>query len=221
MTDQWAPSAVTTPVYPALPPAEPYPTEPHPSSPYPPVIEHQDARQQRRRRPPRWIIGAAIAVIVAAGAGVGGWALRGTQSGSPAPPPVSQIAEATGQALSPDQAKQKICGSYQALALQWISSYGRWKDALPQPWSWDDPQVKAATAEFDNGSYQVATQLAQLAEPNAPADLIDAVRNVRGAITDVASSHLHPTTPVVTNSLITAVSRAMGVADRSCGFTAR
>jgi hypothetical protein len=103
--------------------------------------------------------------------------------------------------------------------LQWSAAFRKWLDALPQPWSWNDPQVKSATADFDATATQVAGQLAQLTDPNTPADVLGAVRDVRLKIVDLAASHGQTATQAETNAKIDEVDAAMSTANKACGLS--
>ena len=111
-----------------------------------------------------------MVVVAVAAAGAGGWALRDasiTPSASPTAPVSTSPSQPAG-GLSPEQAKARTCGAYKVLGLQWSVAFRKWLDALPQPWSRNDPKVTAVTADFDTKQTQVAAQLAQLTDPNAP-----------------------------------------------------
>ncbi|WP_142386944.1 hypothetical protein [Mycobacterium hubeiense] len=102
--------------------------------------------------------------------------------------------------------------------MQWSAAYQKWVAALPQPWSWNDPAVKTATAEFDATATQVAAQLAQLTDPSAPSDVTKAVRDVRLQIVDLAASHGQTATGAETDAKIDAVDAAMAHANEACGI---
>jgi hypothetical protein len=208
------------------------PVTPHTGPPTPPTYFPQTAGgtggtggngpsgRGPRRRSPRWIAGGMVLVAVAA-AGAGGWALRGASTTTPAAPtaPASTSPPQPAGALSPEQAKAQTCGAYKVLGLQWSVAFRKWLDALPQPWSWNDPKVNAVTADFDTTETQVAGQLAQLTDPNAPADVVNAVRDVRLKIVELAASHGETATQAETNAKIDQVNAAMSIANKVCGLS--
>ncbi|OKH73689.1 hypothetical protein EB73_06630 [Mycobacterium sp. SWH-M3] len=167
-----------------------------------------------RHKLPRWLPAAAVVTIAAAG--FGGWLLRGTQADTA---PAAAPPTATVDPLTPDQAKQQTCGAYKTLGMQWSMAYQKWTKALPQPWTWDDPAVTAATSEFDTTATQVASQMTQLTEPGTPADVTSAVREVRLKIVDLAASHGQITTSA--DAKLDAVDQAMTMANQVCGFRQR
>lgn len=204
----WARGAATSVVPDTAPPAPP--------TYYPPTAEGgQPSPGGPRRKLPRWI-GTAAVIVAIASAGVGGWALRGTQASTPAAPSVSPTAEAP--ALTSEQARQQTCGAYKTLGTQWSAAYQKWLAALPQPWAWTDPAVKSATAEFDAAATQVASQLAQLTAPGTPTDVAATVRDVRLKIVDLAASHGQTGTGAETDAKIDAVDTAMAAANKVCGI---
>ncbi|MEN4464381.1 hypothetical protein VXE65_20415 [Mycolicibacterium conceptionense] len=207
----WARGATTSVVAPDTAP-------PAPPTYYPPTTEGgQPSPGGPRRKLPRWI--ATTAVIVAiGGAGVGGWALRGTQSPAATPATPSASPTAAAPTLTAEQAKQQTCGAYKTLGTQWSAAYQKWLAALPQPWAWTDPAVKSATAEFDATATQVASQLAQLTAPGTPADVAATVRDVRLKIVDLAASHGQTGTGAETDAKIDAVDTAMAAANKVCGI---
>lgn len=208
----WARGAATSASAPETAP-------PAPPTYYPPTAEggQPSSPGGPRRKVPRWV-GAAAVVVAIAGAGVGGWALRGTQTPAPAPAAPSANPTAAAPALTADQAKLQTCGAYKTLGVQWSAAYQKWVGALPQPWSWTDPAVKTATAEFDATATQVASQLAQLTAPGTPADVANTVRDVRIKIVDLAASHGQTGTGAETDAKIDAVDAAMTAANRACGI---
>lgn len=214
MTDQMWARGATAPV--TLPPA---PAPPAPPTYFPPTAEGGRPGRGPGRRFPRWIAGIAVLVVVVA-AGLGGWALRGATDADPAPTvtPTAAPSVPSQGGLTVDQAKAQTCGAYKTLGTQWSSAYQKWLAALPQPWSWNDPVVKTATAEFDATATSVASQLAQLTAPNAPADVTNAVRDVRLQIVDLAASHGQTGTGTETDAKLDAVDAAMATANRVCGL---
>lgn len=216
VTDQMWARGASAPV--TLPPA---PAPPAPPTYFPPTAEGGRPGRGPRRRFPRWIAATVVLVAVAA-AGIGGWALRGATNADPVPPPAAPTAAPSvppqGGGLSPEQAKAQTCGAYKTLGTQWSGAYQKWLAALPQPWSWSDPVVKTATAEFDATATAVASQLAQLTAPNAPTDVTNAVRDVRLQIVDLAASHGQTGTGAETDAKLDAVDAAMATANRACGL---
>lgn len=199
-----------------MPPA---PAPPAPPTYFPPTAEGGRPGRGPRRRFPRWIAGVAVVVAVA-GAGIGGWALRGVTGTDPVPQavPTAEPSAPSEGGLSLEQAKAQTCGAYKTLGAQWSSAYKTWLAALPQPWSWNDPVVKTATAEFDATATSVASQLAQLTAPNAPTDVTNAVRDVRLQIVDLAASHGQTGTGAETDAKLDAVDAAMATANKACGL---
>jgi uncharacterized protein YgbK (DUF1537 family) len=102
--------------------------------------------------------------------------------------------------------------------MQWSAAYQQWAAALPHPWSWTDPAVQRATADFDSAATRVAAELAQLTDPQAPSDVTDAVRNARLQIVALAASHGQTATGADTDAQISAVDAAMATANRVCGI---
>lgn len=195
------------------------PAPPAPPTYHPPTAEGSSGGGRGpRRRIPRWI--SAIAVLAAiTGAGIGGWALRGatTPATNPATSTPSSAAPTPASALTPEQARDQACGAYRTLGLEWSAAYQTWLGSLPHPWTWTDPAVKTATAEFDRTAMSVASQLTQLTEPNTPANVTDSIRNVRLAIVALAASHGQTSTGADTDSQIDAVDNSMAEATRVCG----
>lgn len=213
-TDQaWARgsnAAITQP--PIAPPAPP----PIPPTYWPPAPQGGlpgGPRHPRRR----WLAAAAVAVAIGA-AGIGGWALRATTHTEPTPAAPAASPTPPAAALTPEQAKTQTCGAYKTLGLQWSAAYHKWADGLPHPWSWTDPAVQSATAEFDATATQVASQMAQLTDPQTPADVTAAVRDARLQIIALAASHGQTATGSDTDAQIDAVDKALGRANEVCGI---
>lgn len=147
-TDPGQAHSATPPVTPPVGPPVPAPPR-H----FPPTAQGSGpASRGPQRRFTRWIVGGVVLVAVAAAGVASGWALRGaTSTQTPTTPSASRAPSGAGFDIA--QAKTQACNGYATAGTQWAR---------------DDPKVTAVTADFDTKQTQVAAQLAQLTDPNAP-----------------------------------------------------
>lgn len=207
----WARGATTSVVAPDTAP-------PAPPTYYPPTTEGgQPSPGGPRRKLPRWI--ATTAVIVAiAGAGVGGWALRGTQSPAATPATPSASPTAAAPTLTAEQAKQQTCDAYTMLGTQWNQAYHAWLPSVSGVnWRWDEPAVADATKSFSAAQAQIVIQLRALSVPGTPASVSTAVASYGDALLSLGAA-LGNASGTDTNARIDAVDAAAAAANRACGI---
>lgn len=205
-TDQaWAPGANTQ--MPAVDPAPPPPTHLSPCS---------EGEQPARWR--RWVVVAA-AIAVVAGAGVGGWVLRGVTTSEPIaePRPIAEPGP-TAAGLSSAEARKQTCDAYAALGTQWSQAYQAWLPAVSGVnWHWNDSAVADATKVFSQTQTQIVIQLRTLIAPNTPTDVSNAVNDYASAILSLGAA-LGNASGADTNGRIDAIDAASAAADKICDF---
>ncbi len=164
-----------------------YPAPPPPAVPGSPGLS--GAPQSRSNR---WAIiagtGVALAVIVAAIIGsLVGWAMRGNEAESPSHPPPAGSANPASDpaplAFTEEQARQRTCDAYKAIAPEWTTAYKEWIPTLEgRKWQWSDPDVREAPSRVRIASNNVAVRISVLMPVNTPSDVRDAVNAYTGAI---------------------------------------
>lgn len=208
----WARGATTSAAAPETAP-------PAPPTYYPPTTEggQQPSPGGPRRKLPRWI-GAAAVVVAIAGAGVGGWALRGTQAPAPAPaaPSASPTAAAV-PAMTPDQAKTQACNAYATNGGQWSAAYKRWIGTLAPGWTWNDPAVKDSTTQFDTAANQAVANINALIAPSTPRDVGEAIRGYTAAVLAYSAGHGTASQDMM-HAQERAIDDAAAAADTACGL---
>lgn len=207
----WARGATTSVVAPNTAP-------PAPPTYYPPTTEGgQPSPGGPRRKLPRWIATTA-AIVAIAGAGVGGWALRGTQSpgATPATPSASTTAAAV-PAMTPDEAKVQACNAYATNGGQWSAAYKQWIGTLTPGWTWSDPAVKDSTSRFDTTANQVVANINALIAPATPRDVGEAIRGYTAAILAYSAGHGTASQDTM-HAQERAIDDASGMADAACGL---